>query len=169
MLEKTEVQRALNKFRSDVTTKANTNFKGRGRVESELDVFPNSFSLSFLMEQYMEFQDKGVKGKKSSAKAPSSPYKFGSGNFKGKWTAFRLSINGWMVRKGIAPRNKSGQFLERKSIIYLIARSIYNTGLRPKYFFTKPFEQEFRELPDELIEAYGLDIERLMKTTLDAK
>ena len=28
-------------------------------------------------------------------------------------------------------------------------------------FFTKPFEKAFDRLPDELVEAYGLDIEKL--------
>jgi hypothetical protein len=169
MLERTEVQKALDRFGKDVSTKANADFKGRGKVEYDLNVFPNSFGLEFLMEQYMEFQDKGVKGKKSSRKAPDSPYRFGSGNFSGRWSEFRLSINGWMIRKGIAPRDKSGQFIKRKDIIYAITKSIYETGLKPKRFFTNAFNREFQELPEELLEAYGLDVERFMETTLNAK
>jgi len=33
-------------------------------------------------------------------------------------------------------------------------------------FFTKPFEQGFKKLPDELIEKFGLDVEDFLAFTL---
>jgi hypothetical protein len=42
---------------------------------------------------------------------------------------------------------------------YLIARSIYNKGLKANLFFTKPFEAGLKRLPDDLIEGFALDIE----------
>jgi len=36
-------------------------------------------------------------------------------------------------------------------------------------FFTKPFERAFRKLPDQVIEAYGLDVEEFLKFTLNKK
>ena len=38
-------------------------------IKYELDVHKNSFSLAFLMENYGQFVDQGVKGKRSSSKA----------------------------------------------------------------------------------------------------
>ena len=32
-------------------------------------------------------------------------------------------------------------------------------GIKPSKFMTKALEKEFKTLPDELIEAYGLDID----------
>ena len=51
----------------------------------------------------------------------------------------------------------------------MIASNIYNRGLKPSLFFTKPFEQGFKKLPDELLEAYGLDVEEFLQFTLNKR
>ena len=48
----------------------------------------------------------------------------------------------------------------------LITRSIYLKGTKPTLFFSKPFEKGFEKLPQDLVEAYGLDIESFLKFTL---
>ena len=73
----------------------------------------------------------------------------------------------WSIRKGIAPRTKSGKFLPRKSLNFLIARSIFFKGIKASMFFTKPFEKQYKKLPDELIEKYGLDMENLLVSIID--
>jgi hypothetical protein len=58
----------------------------------------------------------------------------------------------------------------RKTLKFLIARSIYMSGIKPSLFFTKPFEAAFKRLPDDLIEKFGLDAEKLfMKHNLKTK
>ncbi len=123
--------------------------------------------LSMYMEDYGIFQDLGVKGKESSAKAPNSPFQFGTGTAPKK--QFKLRINGWLIRKGIAPRDKNGRFIPRASLAFLIRRSIYNTGLRPKGFFSDPFEERYKRLPDILTEAYAVDVENFMEVSLNKK
>jgi hypothetical protein len=71
-----------------------------------------------------------------------------------------------MVRKGIAPRDKKGNFISRKSLQFLIARSIFNNGIKPSLFLTKPFEAAFKTLPDELIEKFGLEVLDLFDFTI---
>jgi len=133
-------------------------------IKAEYKVSKNSFQLSFEMEDYGEFQDKGVQGSKSNKKAPNSPFKMGTGSApKG---IFKTAINAWVVRKGIAPRDAQGRFIDRKLLNYRIRKSIYETGLKTTNFFTEPFETAFKRLPDEIIEAYGLDIESLLKTSV---
>lgn len=61
---------------------------------------------------------------------------------------------------------QSGKFLSYQSTSFLIARSIYHKGIKPSLFFTKPFEKAFERLPDELVEAYGLDLEQFLKYTI---
>ena len=51
----------------------------------------------------------------------------------------------------------------------MIARSIYNNGIKPSLFFTKPFEKAFKGLSKDLVEAYKLDVEQLMKNTINNK
>jgi hypothetical protein len=114
--------------------------------------------LVFLMEDYGFFQDLGVRGKDPSRikngrqKAPSSPYKFGTGSGKG---SMKRGLDKWIVQKGIAPRDKQGRFVSRETLKFLIARSIYFQGIEPSYFFTKPYQNLLRKLPSDLAESYG--------------
>jgi hypothetical protein len=148
----------LNRLKKNASGNLNKSIKGEYKVSK------NSFQLSFEMEDYGTFQDLGVKGSKSSKKAPNSPYKMGTGSApKG---IFKTAINAWVVRKGIAPRDAQGRFIDRKLLNYRIRKSIYETGLKTTNFFTEPFETAFKRLPDEVIEAYGLDIESLLKTSI---
>jgi hypothetical protein len=116
------------------------------------------------MEDYGTFQDLGVKGARSSSKAPNSPYKFGTGTApKGM---FKTAINAWVIRKGIAPRT-NGKFASRSQMLFNIRRSIFNTGLRPSLFFTDAFAVGFKGLDNTILEAYGLDAESFLKYSLE--
>lgn len=166
------VDNALNAFTKYVVEKSKTNLDRLKKnasgnlnksIKGSYKVSKNSFQLNFEMEDYGTFQDLGVQGTKSNKKAPNSPYKMGTGTApKG---LFKTAINAWVVRKGIAPR-EGGRFTARKQLNYLIRKSIYETGLKTTNFFTEPFETAFAKLPDEVIEAYGLDIEGLLKTSI---
>lgn len=148
----------LNRLKKNTTGNLNKSIKGYYKVSK------NSFQISFEMEDYGTFQDLGVRGFKSEEKAPNSPYKMGKGTApKGM---FKTAINAWVVRKGIAPRDAKGRFIDRKLLNLRIRKSIYDTGLKATNFFTEPFETAFKRLPDEVVEAYGLDIESLLKTSI---
>ena len=78
-----EVQKYLSKFAKAVIKESQSSLSKSSKQDTnnlynsldfQLDVYKNSFSLSFLMEQYGAFVDRGVKGKSSSAKAPDSPF-----------------------------------------------------------------------------------------------
>lgn len=168
-----EVQRALSKFAKVVIKESRTALTKKRKnaskdlynsVKYELDVNRNSFSLAFYMSDYAKFVDRGVKGKKSTAKAPNSPYRFGSG--RGKKGGLTDGIEKWIKQKGIKGRNKQGQFITHKSLSFLIARSIFNKGIKPSLFFTKPFEAAFKRLPDDLVQKFGLDVEELLQHSL---
>jgi hypothetical protein len=76
-------------------------------------------------------------------------------------------LDKWIVKKGIAPRGKNGKLMNRKSLQFAIARSIFNNGIKPSLFFTKPFESAFKRLPQDLVEAYGLDAITLFNEQID--
>jgi hypothetical protein len=139
-------------------------------LKSNIKVSKNSFQLSFLMEEYGVFQDKGVRGKTSSTKAPNSPFKFGSGKSSGGGEGLTKSINKWVKRRRFQFRDrKSGKFLSYDSTAFLISRSIWNKGIAPSLFFTKPFEKAFKNIDKDLIKAFKLDVEALMTNSINNK
>ena len=164
MLDKEEVQEAIDKFRKYVVQQSRSNLTKQKKNASKSlynsikgisKVNPNSISLYFEMEEHGVFQDKGVSGKEKKYNTPYS--------YKSKMPPTK-ALDKWVVRRGIAPRDAKGRLISRKSLKFLIARSIYRNGIKPSMFFTKPFEVAYDRLPDELVEAYGIDIIKLYIT-----
>jgi len=62
-------------------------------------------------------------------------------------------------------KQKTGKFRrkDQKAQAFMIQNIVYNYGIKPTEFFTKPFEEAFKTLPDELIEAYALDVESFIE------
>ena len=154
-----ETRDILNKFAKYVIKQARTNLtkdkknsskKLYESLDYKLKLGQNSFGIEFIMEEYGAYQDQGVSGKKRKFDTPFS--------FTNKMPP-SSSLDKWGVRKGIAPRDKQGKFIPRKSLNFLIARSIFMKGIRPSMFFTKPFEKAFDNLPPELTTAFAIDIE----------
>lgn len=160
------VQQELNRFAKYVIQQSRTNLtKGKknssktlyNSLDYDLNVSPNSFSMSFLMEDYGVFQDKGVSGIKKKYNTPYS--------YTNKMPP-PSKMDKWIVRKGLkGVRGKDGKFISRKSLQFMIARSIYNNGIKPSLFFTKPFKKAFTNLDKDIIKAYQLDVEELLKFT----
>ena len=136
-------------------------------VSYVIDKSQDDFLLEFLMEDYGVFVDKGVKGKTSTypeTSAALSKFQYGSGTGpKGGLTKALYNPetkSGWIKKKKFQWKDKkTGRFLSYESMSYLIARSIYNKGLKANLFFTKPFEAGLKRLPDDLSKAFVLDIE----------
>jgi hypothetical protein len=176
MLNK-EVQNELNKFAKYVIQQSRSNLTksdknvSKGLYNSlgyKLEETSKGATLGFEMDGYGNFVDKGVRGKSSSAKAPNSPYRYGTGS--GKKGGLTKGINQWVKRRGIQFRDrKSGRYLSYKSTAFLIARSIYQKGVKPSLFFTKPFVAAFKRLPDELLEAYSIGLEKQIGVILNKK
>lgn len=159
--------KALEKFRDLVVAEAKANLQRLGKnssgklsnsIKGEVKEMPNSIGIYFEMEPYGNFQDKGVSGTERKFDTPYS--------YTTKMPP-PSKLDKWIVKKGIAPRNVTGQFQSRKGIQFAIARSIFKYGIRPSLFFTKPFEAAYKTLPDTLIDKYGLDAEKLLTEILD--
>jgi hypothetical protein len=165
-MEKNEQLIALEKFRDYVIQQARSNLsrlkKNSSRqlydsIKGDIKTMPNSLRVYFDMADYGFYQDKGVSGTKKKYNT-----KFSYTNKMPPPKAF----DKWMIKKGIAPRNKAGKFQTRKGLQFAIARSIFTKGIKPSLFFTKPFEKAFKKLPDEMIEAYGLEAEETFDTIM---
>ena len=163
-MTKSELQIELEKFRDQVIEEAKENLRRLGKdggklidsIEGRVQANENSFEMEFSMEDYGIFQDKGVSGKRKKYNTEFT--------YKDKMPPPR-AFDKWIVRKGIAPRNK-GKFASRKSLQFMIARGVYMNGIKPSLFFTKPFEKAFKKLPDTLVEAFGLDAVKLFNESI---
>jgi hypothetical protein len=159
--------KALEKFRDLVVAEAKANLQRMGKnssgklsnsIKGEVKEMPNSIGIYFEMDPYGNFQDKGVSGTERKFDTPYS--------YTTKMPP-PSKLDKWIVKRGIAPRNVTGQFQSRKGIQFAIARSIFKYGIKPSLFFTKPFEAAYKTLPDTLIDKYGLDAEKLLTQILD--
>lgn len=168
------VKESLEKFAFRVKKQSKTNLtrlkknaskKLYNSIDYDLKVHKNSFSLSFSMEGYGDFMDKGVHGV-GGFKADGSQWK----KRKVVGSAFRYTnkrppasaFSDWIVRRGFAPRDKKGRFTSRKSLQFAVANSVYHRGLETTNFFTKPVENEFKKLPNEVIKSYNLQFDSFL-------
>jgi hypothetical protein len=170
-----QTQAVILKFRNYVIQQSRSNLTKQRKndtkalynsIKGEI-VTDNDYTLvGFTMDEHGLYQDKGVRGKSSSAKAPNSPYRFGSG--RGAKGGLTRSIDKWVVRKRIQFRDReTGRFLSYKSTAFLITRSIFHKGLKPSLFFTKPFEAGYKKYIDvNLLKAFGQDVGTIVSTNL---
>lgn len=173
-MEQSKVQEELNKFRDYVIQQARTNLTKGGKNSSSklynslggtVKANPNSFEMEFYMEEYGVFQDEGVRGAGGVRKSTS---KFNRSNNKGKmWKqnggqspySFKTkkppisSIKDWAQKKGLNP--------------FALQNVIFHQGIKPSLFFTKPFEAAYKRLPEDLVEAYGLDALTIFNEQID--
>lgn len=174
MLEKENTRKALEAFKDYVISQSRANLTRKNKNVSKqlynslkgiVDVMPNSFSLKFEMEDYGKFQDEGVKGATSTyPESTNSPFKFGTGT--GKKGGLSGGIKQWVKARRFQFRDAKGKFTSYESTAYIISRSIWNKGIKASLFFTKPFEKGFKRLPEEILEAYGLDVDEFLDFTI---
>ena len=164
MLNNTE--EILNKFAKRVIQQSRTRLT-KGKKNASKDLYNSlrydlttsaaAFILNFFMEEYGIYQDRGVSGKKRKYNTPFS--------YKDKMPPPK-ALDKWMIRRNIkGTRDAQGRFIKRKSLQYLLARSIYNKGIKPSNFFTKSFKQAFDKLPEDMVKAYRLDLEEFLRSS----
>ena len=161
------LERYLNSFGKQVVNRAKGNLqkaKGGGtNLEKSLSfkvvTSAEGFSVQFYMDSYGTFVDKGVSGTKVKrsfkdykGRTISSPYKYTT-----KQPPSRV-LDKWIVKKGIAPRDEKGRFMSRKSISFLIARSIKRKGIQGTSFFQKPLMLGLKQFGKEMLGAVKDDI-----------
>lgn len=197
MLVDQSVTNALNVFAKYVIDESRKNLIRDKKAEGALyDTLGHQvtktakgFKLVMEMEDYGKFVDKGVKGadpsnlspnaKKTGQQAPDSPYRFGTGR-TGNWGNFVKRMSLFAKQKNIRFREhkivngkkvSTGRFARGgfDSVGYIIARNIYNRGIKPSMFFTEPFAKAFKTLPQELLKAYAVGIEKQIQINIKEK
>ena len=156
-----EVQKYLDDFKRSIISEAKRNLRKQKTsgdlsksLKSRVKESQNSIEITFKMKAYGFFQDRGVKGTEKGKSLSGFKYKDKAPPPK--------AFDKWAIKKlPKATRNSKGQFVSRKSLTFALSRYIYKNGIKPTLFFTKPFEKHFKRLPEEIIEKYKLDIDKL--------
>lgn len=167
------IEKYLNSFGKYIVKQSRTNLtKGKKNVSKELynsisfKVISDAdgFSVQFYMADYGTFVDKGVSGNKQTrrykdytGKTVTSPYKYTT-----KQPPSKL-LDKWVVKRGIAPRDKKGRFVSRKSISFLIARSIKVKGIKSTSFFQRPMQLGLKNFSKDLLGNLKVDIMNSLK------
>ena len=115
-------------------------------LDYQVKAMPNSFEFDFLMEEYGEWVDKGRRAGKNP---PFSP------------------LRKWVQDRRIQFRDNSGRFQTYDQTAWRVVKSIGRKGIEPSNFYTRPFNLGFQKLPNEVAEAYALDVEEFLEFTID--
>jgi len=115
-------------------------------LDYQVKAMPNSFEFDFLMEEYGEWVDKGRRAGKNP---PFSP------------------LRKWVEDRRIQFRDNSGRFQTYDQTAWAVVKSIGKKGIEPSNFYTRPFNLGFQKLPNEVAEAYALDVEEFLDFTID--
>ena len=97
--------------------------------------------LQILAADYLEYVDEGRK--------------------PGKFPPLK-ALDKWIVRRGIAPRDKKGKFISRASVKFLIARSIGKNGIKGIHVVRKTIEEVYSKKQELITEAVSTDIETMI-------
>jgi len=168
-MELTNTQKALKSFSDYVIQQSKTRLTKKDRnYTSELynsltydfEKADDGFIIDFKMLDYGEFQDRGVKGVNSNyIENKNSPFSYKPSS-KLRGLEYHTGIfSKWAKFRGLQPRDKKGRFGSYKTMGYILADSIKKKGIKATMFFTKSFEMGFERLPQELQEAFIIDVE----------
>ena len=173
---------AMQKLGGNVVTEGKSILKQKkkasGTLYNDFDYLVTATKSSVTLEfefggadDYWAFVDEGVKGAggfKGSGKmrGGKTDFRFGSGNYRGKWAEFTSAIQKWIKKKGIKGRDKNGKFITNKSLGFLIQRSIFQRGLERTQFFSKPFTEQLEKQTETITKAFADDLELALDKTL---
>jgi len=136
-------------------------------IDYEID--KKNLAINIMASNYAKFVDAGVKGSESSRKAPFSRFSFGTGNFAGSGGEFKKRIDAWIARKNLFLRDENGKFKKggKKTLLFLIMRSIYQKGISPTPFIERTLELGLLRLEDDLADELGEEIVKNIEIELN--
>ena len=140
----------------------------RDSLTYTLETGKDSMTLEFSAGvDYWDFVNQGVRGTKSSAKAPNSPYQFGTGSYTGSQT-LTGGIDRWVVRKPVGNIRdpKTGRFIPRKQLVRWISNIVWTTGIRPSNYYTLAIDRGWKKAKKRIGVAIGLDVNDFVSDNL---
>ena len=173
------VERLLKDFGGDFITTAQKNLKANGSIASgaindirlQFTKFGTSYTISLgypksePASKYWDFVNKGVKGTKNVKADSKTPYKFNPS----KKSIPISAVQGWLgynklKTTSVKPYRKLGveskAIDSKKSLAYVIARSIHRKGIKSTHYFDNAQKETFGKNFIEVMEVVlGKDIQ----------
>lgn len=183
-METKAVQRYLKNFAQRVVYQAKNIVKSSKHSGKLLDSLKYSlvktdkgYSVKFLSAEHGNFMEKGVSGtdkrvyyKDIKGKRRQSPFKF-------KKQPPSSKLDKWVASKISDARDEDGKFVPRKSLTYLIGRSIKRYGIpvvalggspaqhtrKGLSYYTIPLKKNLKDFPSEIVFAFKEDLMKGLK------
>tara|TARA_R110002020_G_scaffold194059_5_gene394644 strand:- start:706 stop:1242 length:537 start_codon:yes stop_codon:yes gene_type:complete len=166
-LKQNNVEKYLRHFAETIIRKGKQILKAKGKegklsesFRYRLEATNKGYNLIFKGTDYATFVDKGVSGTKTTrtyhnifGKRQRSPFKYTTKQPPAS------ALDKWIVRKNLkGTRDEKGRFIKRKSLQFLIAKSIKSKGLEATSFFSKPMSVELANFDTEILNNFKADI-----------
>ena len=111
----------------------------------------DKFSMSFFMEDYGKFQDKGVRGAGGTRKSTSA---FKRTNNKGKIWKQKAPNSPFAYKDKKPPVSAFKDWAQSKGLNpFAVRESVFRQGITPTKFFSTPFNIAINKLPPEIADA----------------
>jgi len=152
----------------DNLSRANKDGKLSQSIRFEVDKTTDGYNVKFFMSSYGSFVDKGVSGTEVKRTylnynrlSERSPFSYSKR--KNHSQPPSKALDGWAVKKGLAPRDKKGKFIKRKTLTFLIARHIGRRGIQGISFFQIPLGIGLQDFGTGLLFKINEDITNSIK------
>ena len=173
------VETLLKQFGGEFITTAQENLRANGSIASgainDIRMYFNKFGTTYSISlgypksepasKYWDFVNKGVKGTKNIKADSKTPYKFNPS----KKSIPISAVQGWLgynklKATAVKPYRKLGveskAIDSKKSLAYVVARSIHRKGIRSTHYFDNAQKEVFGKNFYEVMEAaLGKDIQ----------
>jgi len=173
------VETLLKQFGGEFITTAQENLRANGSIASgainDIRMYFSKFGTTYSISlgypksepasKYWDFVNKGVKGTKNIKADSKTPYKFNPS----KKSIPISAVQGWLgynklKATSVKPYRKLGveakAIDEKKSLAYVVARSIHRKGIRSTHYFDNAQKEVFGKNFYEVMEAaVGKDIQ----------
>ena len=177
------VEQLLKNFGADFIKTAQKNLRDNGSIASgkindirlQFTKFGTNYTLSLgypksePASKYFDFVNKGVKGTKNIKADSKTPYKFNPS----KKSIPIIAVEGWLGYNklkavSVKPYRKLGVETKaidtKKSLAYIVAKSIHRKGIRSTHYFDNAAKETFGKNFYEIMEvALGKDIQIKIK------
>ena len=144
----------IDAYRAGLDAKdANASMGLYNSLNFEIKIGEQSIGLDILLNDYWKYLEYGCKGSAISYPEAYYPAHFPPTS----------AIEEWIRIKPVIPEQRNGKLPTQKQLAFLIARSIHEKGIEPRFIFRDAGESVWEQLKDALEDAITKDVNNNIK------